>query len=189
MYFSYRQLKDLAAQRADCANDACRSAQLWPARCGMRSGRSTRIKRSLNIDTMEHIVARAVARQRFSMLLLGHLRRAGAAPCRGRHLRRHELLGGATHARDRHPDGARRAKAGRAGNDSAAGPAAGRDRRGTWDRRSAGPHSADVQPALRGERDRSDNFRRDHSRAHGCSSCCELHSRASRDAESIRCSR
>jgi hypothetical protein len=61
-----------------------------------------------NIRSMEDIVSTAVARQRFSTMLLGIFAALALNPRGGRNLRRDELLGRTTDARNRHPHGARR---------------------------------------------------------------------------------
>ena len=59
--------------------------------------------------TMEEVLSESLARQRFSMLLLGIFAAVALVLAAVGHLRRDELLGRAAYARDRHPHGARRA--------------------------------------------------------------------------------
>ena len=83
-------------------------------RAAGRSTASTPTSRSANVRTLEQIVARSISQPRFYMTLLDALRRAGAGARRDRHLRRPVVRRRAAHARDRHPDGARRAGTDRA---------------------------------------------------------------------------
>jgi putative ABC transport system permease protein len=69
MYFSYRQLKDLAANALVVRT----SVEPMSLATSMRNAiwAVDKDQPVANIDTMDHIVSEAIARQRFSMLLLG----------------------------------------------------------------------------------------------------------------------
>ncbi len=60
------------------------------------------------IHPMEQMVGYSVARQKFYAVLLGTFAARRGTACRDRHLRGPCLFGGATHAGDWHPHGARR---------------------------------------------------------------------------------
>ena len=106
MYFTYRQLRDLAPNALVIRTSVPPMSLAAPVRSAIWA--IDKDQTVADVDTMDHIVSRAVARQRFSMLLLGPLRRARARAGRGRYLWRDELLRRSTHARDRDSAGARR---------------------------------------------------------------------------------
>ena len=62
------------------------------------------------IRTMEQVIEESIGSRRFPMLLLGAVLRRRAGARRNRRLRRRQLHRLAADARDRHPDGARRAR-------------------------------------------------------------------------------
>ncbi len=69
MYFSYRQLRDLAPNALIIRTSVPPLSLAAPVRDAVWA--VDKDQTVADIDTMEHIVAEAVARQRFSMLLLG----------------------------------------------------------------------------------------------------------------------
>jgi putative ABC transport system permease protein len=69
MYFTYRQLKNTAANALVVRTNIEPMSLATPVRNSIWS--VDKDQTVANIDTMDHIVAQAVARQRFSMLLLG----------------------------------------------------------------------------------------------------------------------
>jgi putative ABC transport system permease protein len=69
MYFTYRQLKNTAANALVVRTNIEPMSLATPVRNAIWS--VDKDQTVANIDTMDHIVAQAVARQRFSMLLLG----------------------------------------------------------------------------------------------------------------------
>src|SRR5262245_53169265 len=69
MYFSYRQLKTIAANALVIRTSIEPMSLAVPVRNAIWS--VDKDQTVADIDTMDHIVAKAVARQRFSMLLLG----------------------------------------------------------------------------------------------------------------------
>ncbi len=98
MYFSYRQLVSLTPNALvvrTAVDPLSLGASVRNAIWAVDKDQPV-----ANIDSMDHIVAGAVARQRFSMLLLANFRRTRARPRRRRHLRSDELFGRATNARD-----------------------------------------------------------------------------------------
>jgi putative ABC transport system permease protein len=69
MYFTYRQLKNIAANALVVRTSIEPVSLAVPVRNAIWS--VDKDQTVADIDTMDHIVAQAVARQRFSMLLLG----------------------------------------------------------------------------------------------------------------------
>ena len=69
MYFTYRQLKNIAANALVVRTSMEPMSLAVPVRNAIWS--VDKDQTVADIDTMDHIVAQAVARQRFSMLLLG----------------------------------------------------------------------------------------------------------------------
>jgi putative ABC transport system permease protein len=69
MYFTYRQLKNIAANALVVRTSIEPMSLAVPVRSAIWS--VDKDQTVADIDTMDHIVAKAVARQRFSMLLLG----------------------------------------------------------------------------------------------------------------------
>jgi putative ABC transport system permease protein len=69
MYFTYRQLKNIAANALVVRTSIEPMSLAAPVRSAIWS--VDKDQTVADIDTMDHIVAKAVARQRFSMLLLG----------------------------------------------------------------------------------------------------------------------
>lgn len=69
MYFTYRQLKNVAANALVVRTNIEPMSLAMPVRNAIWS--VDKDQTVADIDTMDHIVAQAVARQRFSMLLLG----------------------------------------------------------------------------------------------------------------------
>ncbi|MGC1323093.1 MAG: ABC transporter permease, partial [Candidatus Udaeobacter sp.] len=69
MYFTYRQLKNVAANAIVVRTSIEPMSLAAPVRNAIWS--ADKDQTVADIDTMDHIVAQAVARQRFSMLLLG----------------------------------------------------------------------------------------------------------------------
>jgi putative ABC transport system permease protein len=69
MYFSYRQLKNIAANALVVRTSIEPTSLAIPVRNAIWS--VDKDQTVADIDTMDHILAQAVARQRFSMLLLG----------------------------------------------------------------------------------------------------------------------
>ena len=100
MYLTYRQLKNIAANALVVRTNIEPMSLAVPVRNAIWS--VDKDQTVADIDTMDHIVAEAVARQRFSMLLLG-LFAGTCTPARlGRNLRGNELFSRATNTRDRH---------------------------------------------------------------------------------------
>ena len=68
----------------------------------------TPTSRSTSVRPLDELVAERSAERRLAAQLIGVFADGRAGARRGRHLRRHVVRGGAAHAGDRHPHGARR---------------------------------------------------------------------------------
>jgi predicted permease len=131
------------------------TAAVRQVRGGRRSGPAD-IRRAIDGATRQRIAGSAPLQHGAA----GRVRGGAPRAVRDWHLRRRRLRRDRAYTRDWHPAraGCERARRGRDGGRP--GPRAGCRRRNDWRRRRGGAHAADVEPALRCDRDRSAHLRR-----------------------------